>query len=188
MSKLDAKEKNVQPLRTLSEIEDMKWSLRRNCSERDYFMFVFGLNTGLRVSDIVPLKVSQVRGKTHLKIKEQKTDKVKEFLLPKTLRDEIDLYTKGMDDEDYLFPSRKGDKHITPTQAYRALVKAGEGIGRDDIGTHTMRKTFGYHYYKKTLDVVKLQKLFNHSAPSITLKYIGIERDELDESLEDFSL
>jgi integrase len=182
------KEKNVQPLRTAKEIEDMKWALSRYCSERDRFMFTFGLNTGLRVSDIVPLKVQEVRNKTHVVLREQKTGKVKRFLLPMKLREEIESYSAQMNDDDYLFPSRKGNGHITPTQAYRALVKAGEALGRDDIGTHTMRKTFGYAYYRQTKDIAFLQEIFNHSAPSITKRYIGITQDEIDKTLEGFSL
>ncbi|MFB7304054.1 site-specific integrase [Heyndrickxia sporothermodurans] len=181
-------EKNVQPLRTQEEIEEMKWALRRFGSERDRFLFVFGINTGLRVSDIVPLKVSDVRGQQHVIKREQKTGKVKRFYLNKALRAEIDAYTNGMADDDYLFPSRKGNAHITPTQAYRVLVKAADMLERKDIGTHTMRKTFGYHHYKRNKDVAALQTLFNHSAPSITLRYIGITDDEIEATLEDFSL
>ncbi|MGP7815549.1 tyrosine-type recombinase/integrase [Niallia sp. 01092] len=181
-------EKNVQPLRTREEIEEMKWSLRRHCSERDHFMFVFGINTGLRISDIVPLKVKDVKNKQHVIKKETKTKKIKRFYLNNTLREEIATYIQGMDDEDYLFPSRKGDKNISTTQAYRSLVKAAKMIDRDDIGTHTMRKTFGYHHYQRNKDVATLQTLFNHSAPSITLGYIGITDDEVEATLIDFSL
>ncbi|WP_026562487.1 site-specific integrase [Bacillus sp. J37] len=182
------KEKNVQPLRTREEIEDMKQSLRRFCSERDRFLFIFGINTGLRVSDILPLRVIDVKGKSHVVIKEKKTSKSKRFFLNEGLRSEIDTYIRGMDDEDLLFLSRKGDKPISTTQAYRALVKAAEMIGRDDIGTHTMRKTFGYHYYRRTKDIAFLQDIFNHSAPSITKRYIGITQDEIDETLKGFTL
>ncbi|KMY41465.1 site-specific integrase [Peribacillus loiseleuriae] len=182
------KEKNVQPLRTAKEIEDMKWALRRYGSERDYFLFVFGINTGLRVSDIVPLTVGDVRGKAHVVIREKKTNKTKRFMLPVKLREEIEDYTAHMSDEEYLFSSRKGNGPITPTQAYRALVKAGDVLGRGDIGTHTMRKTFGYAYYRRTKDLAFLQNIFNHSAPSITKRYIGITQDEIDETLKDFSL
>lgn len=179
---------NVQPLRTIQEIEDMKYFLTRYCSARDCFMFVFGINTGLRVSDILPLKVKDVRGKKHVMIVERKTDKTKTFTIPRSLREEIEEYTRGMDPNDYLFPSRKKGGHISTTQAYRALVKAGKMMDRDDIGTHTMRKTFGYMYYKRTKDVAKLQEIFNHSSTKITKRYIGINQDEIDESLEDFSL
>lgn len=181
-------EKNVQPLRTAKEIEEMRWALSRYVSARDLFMFNLGINTGLRVSDIVPLTVADVKGKMHLLLTEKKTGKPKRFLIPRATREAIEVYTKGMDESDFLFASRKGDSHISTTQAYRALQKAAEALGRDDIGTHTMRKSFGYHHYKKNKDVASLQLLFNHSSPSITLKYIGITSDEIDKTMEDFSL
>ncbi|MFP7479480.1 site-specific integrase [Terribacillus saccharophilus] len=181
-------EKNVQPLRTQAEIEEMKWALRRFGTERDRFLFVFGINTGLRVSDIVPLKVGDVRDKQHVIQREKKTGKPRRFFMNAKLREEIAEYTAGMGEEEYLFPSRKGTAPISTTQAYRVLTKAAAMLERDDIGTHTMRKTFGYHYYKRTKDVASLQTLFNHSAPSITLKYIGITDEEIEASLVDFSL
>ena len=97
-------------------------------------------------------------------------------------------YTENMNEEGYLFPSRKGDSHISTTQAYRILVQAAELIGRTDIGSHSMRKTFGYHYYKRTHDVVTLMNIFNHSDQSITKRYIGITEEEVADSLRDFRL
>lgn len=179
---------DVQPLRTRQEIEDMKQSIRRWCGERDWFLFIVGINTGLRISDIVPLKVKDVQG-NHVNVLEGKTQK-KRRVLWEEIRQEIEAYTRGMGSEDWLFPSRRrdGKGHISETQAYRALVKAGDMIDRSDIGTHTMRKTFGYHHYKRNKDVAKLQEIFNHSAPSITMSYIGIRQDEIDESLKGFKL
>lgn len=133
----------MQPLRTKQEIEDMRWALSRYATARDLFMFNFGINTGLRISDIVPLKVIDVKGKSHLIITEHKTGKFKRFLIPKATREAIEDYVRGMDDEDYLFASSKGSSHISTTQAYRSLQKAAEALGRDDIGTHTMRKSLG---------------------------------------------
>jgi integrase len=178
---------DVQPLRSLQDIEDMKQSLRRWCSERDYFLFLLGINTGLRVSDIVALRVKDIQGKDHLLISEEKSGK-RRLVFLKPIQTDVEAYTKGMDPDGWLFPSRKGGGPISPTQAYRALVKAGAMIDRADIGTHTMRKTFGYHYYKRHQDVAKLQEIFNHSAPSITKRYIGITQDEIDHSLDGFKL
>src|SRR5690606_40635752 len=72
------KEKNVQPLRSAQEIEDMRWALSRYASARDLFLFNLGINTGLRVSDLVPLKVKDVKGKVHLVITEKKTGRSEE--------------------------------------------------------------------------------------------------------------
>ena len=174
---------NVQPLRTKEELDDMKWSLRRFCSERDYYLFLFGINTGLRVSDILSLQVKDVRDSVNIRIVQKKNQKVRIVKIGH-IGNYTQDYIKGMADDDYLFVSRKGNKPITDTQAYRALVKAGEMIDRDDIGTHTMRKTFGYFHYKRHKDVATLQQIFSHSTPAITKQYIGITQEELDDSID----
>ena len=51
-----------------------------------------------------------------------------------------------------------------------------------------MRKTFGYHQYKNKKDVAMLMTLFNHASPDITLRYIGIQQDQQDKSMDDFYL
>ncbi|NNU94690.1 site-specific integrase [Geobacillus sp. NFOSA3] len=181
------KSQTVQPIRSKEKIEEIKKLLKKE-SERDYFLFVMGINCGLRISDMLKLKVGDVRGKQYIKIKEGKTDKFKRFRINAALQKEINNYTEGMADEDYLFPSRKGDKPITRVQAYRILNKVAKKVGLEEIGTHTLRKTFGYHFYKKTHDVAMLQEIFNHSSPSVTKRYIGISQDEIDQAIDDFSL
>jgi integrase len=175
---------HVQPIRDCAKIKEMK----KRLAPRDAFMFTLGINVGCRISDLLKLKVKDLRGKTHLSIKESKTDKTKRFLINKGLQELVNNYTKKMNDEDWLFPSRKGDKPITRVQAYRVLNKVAQELGLEEIGTHTLRKTFGYHFYKKTKDVAMLQEIFNHSAPSVTLRYIGINQDSMDVALEDFNL
>ena len=68
------------------------------------------------------------------------------------------------------------------------MQKLGMEMGRDDFGTHTMRKTFGYHYYRQTHDIATLMAIFNHSSQQITKRYIGITEDEINESLDKFRL
>ena len=184
--------KIVQPIRDKNKINEMKIELRKKVT-RDYLLFVTGINTGLRISDIIKLKVSDVLNedrsiKSHITINEQKTGKLKKFKINDTLAREFTEYTKNMKMIDYLFPSRKGIEPITRIQVYRILNVVAKKIGLDEIGTHTLRKTFGYWFYKKTKDIAMLQKLFNHSSPSITLRYIGIEQDEIDEAYDDFEI
>jgi integrase len=180
--------KDVQPLRDKQQIEDMKWSLRKWCGERDYILFLIGINTGLRVSDLLKLKVGDVRRKKKIVIQEGKTKKARTINLT-NIYDEIQEYIKGKKNDEWLFPSRKGDKPITPTQAYRQLNKAAEMVDiTEGIGTHTMRKTFGYWFYKKTKNIAALQEILNHSHPAITMRYIGITQEEIDKELEDFVL
>jgi len=177
----------VQPIRERNKIAEIKLILKHH-SYRDYFLFTVGINTGLRISDILKLQVRDVRDRTHITIKEQKTGKGKRLKINTALRSIIDEYITGMDDEDYLFPSRKGSGPIGRVQAYKVLNTAARKVGLDEIGTHTLRKTFGYHFYQKTRDVAQLQEILNHSAPSVTLRYIGINQDIIDGAIEDFIL
>ncbi|MED1092193.1 site-specific integrase [Bacillus paramycoides] len=179
--------REVQPIRDREKIEEIKTRLK-NKNARDWFMFEMGINVGLRISDLLPLRVFDVRGKTHISIKEKKTDKNKRFKINGNMQRLIEEYTKYMEEEDYLFPSNKTDKAIQRVQAYKILNAVGREAGLEEIGTHTLRKTFGYHFYQRTKDVALLQELFNHSAPSVTLKYIGINQDIIDAAIDDFYL
>lgn len=180
--------KTVQPIRDSKIISQFK-NLLQIKGDKYYIMFVIGLNTGLRISDILKLKASDVRGKTHVTLTEKKTGKHKRFLINDYLNKEIESYLNntGLSNDDYIIASRKGDnKPITRIQAYRVLNDAAEKLELDEIGTHTMRKTFGYWHYRQYKDVAVLQDIFNHSAPSITLKYIGINDDVKDSTLKEF--
>jgi integrase len=155
-------------------------------------MLLIGLNTGLRIGDIVPLKVKDIRSRSHISIIEQKTNKAKRFPVA-SIKYELDKYIEGMDNEDFLFTSRQVNSegvksHITTTQAYRALKKIADSLDIKEFGTHSCRKSFGYHYYNKTKDIAKLMNIFNHSSQSVTLNYIGMTQESIDESLEGFYL
>jgi integrase len=178
----------VQPIRDQKKIIEVQDLLLKQ-SYRDFMLFTIGINTGLRVSDILSLKVSDVKDKTHISIWEQKTKKYKRFLINANLKKHIDKYIKHMSPDDYLFQSRKGEnKPLTRIQVYRILNDVAAKCGLEEIGTHTMRKTFGYWHYKQFKDVAILQDIFNHSSPSITLKYIGITDDNKDKTIEGFYL
>ena len=178
----------VEPIRDKKIIEEFKRELLKR-NYRDYMMFIIGINAGLRISDILSLKVKDVKDQTHIKIHEKKTGKLKRFKINLHLKSEIDNYITGMSDNDWLFPSRKrGDKPITRVQAYRILNEVAKKLGIQEIGTHTLRKTFGYWFYKQFKDVAMLQEIFNHSSPSITLRYIGINADIIDNSIDNFIL
>lgn len=178
---------NVQPLRSSEEINDFLFFLRRTANfERDTFLFLFGINNGLRMSDVVNLKVKNVRGSKQSWIIEKKTGK-KKMLFLENLSDLIEKYTRDMHDEDWLFPSREGG-HIKVNTVYKQYQKIAQQLGRDDIGTHTLRKTFGYHYYRKTRDIATLMEIYNHSSEKVTKRYLGITQDEIGDSLRDFRL
>jgi integrase len=176
----------VQPIRNRADIERMKTALRGN--PRDYRLFVLGINVGLRVSDLLRLKVGDIRGKTALNLHEKKTGKTKQLRFNSAV---IELLRDlpGADDA-YLFPSREGsNRPITRQTAYNVLNAAARRAGVDcEIGTHTMRKSFGYHRYKAGVPLETLQAVFNHSSPRETLRYIGIVQDDIDEVYEAVAL
>ena len=92
-----------------------------------------------------------------------------------------------------VFKSRKGNNiPITRQQAYRILNSAAEDLGivernnkgiivSGEIGTHTLRKTFGYHAYRNGVALELLMDIFNHSTPAMTLRYIGITERQKQE-------
>ena len=179
----------VQPIRSREKIAEIKNILAKS-NTRDLLLFVMGINSGLRISDLIALKVKDVRSKSHIEIVEIKTQKDKCFIITPTISKILYPYIENMADDEYLFQSRNGQNlPITRIQAYRIINSATKKAGiTDKIGTHTLRKTFGYHHYSENKDVAILQTIFNHSSPSITLKYIGITQDEIDKSYSNFSL
>lgn len=169
----------VQPIKKKRDIEAMKNALHG----RDRLLFIFGINSGLRISDILPLTVGDIRNKDSLTIREKKTSKSKTFRFNTAIKSAIkEVITPDMNDDDYIFRSRKGtNKPISRVQAYRILNAAAERAGLNiDIGTHTLRKTFGYHAHKAGVDLALLQSIFNHNSQRETLRYIGIVQDDID--------
>ncbi len=179
----------VQPIRDKEAIEKVK-NLLLNNGYRDYLLFVAGINTGLRISDLLRLRVKDIKNKTHIEIREGKTGKGKRFFINPTLKSCFESFTQNTNPESYLFASRKGsNRPLTRVQAYRIINQAVKAAGIcDRIGTHTLRKTFGYWHYQTFKDVAVLQEIFNHSSPSVTLRYIGINADIIDKTIESFSL
>lgn len=183
----------VEPIRDRKKLEKMKTYLKGK-NLRDYCLFVLGINSGLRISDLLKLKIEDVAIKKRngyeivdvIDLKEQKTGKLKKFPINKSAKSAIQEYLdkKRVNSpiSEPLFKSKKGDKAISRNMAWMVLNEAGKTVGiRDKIGTHTLRKTFGYHAYVSGQDIAVIQKLLNHSMPSITLRYIGITQDELDD-------
>lgn len=179
----------VQPIKDKATIKDIYDYLKEK-NMRDAVMFATGIYTGLRISDILALKVRDVRDRDYIYIREIKTGKEKRITINRFLKKLYKEYTAGKKDYESLFPGKQRiNKPITRQRAYSILSDAAKQFGiMDGIGTHTMRKTFGYHYYKKTKDVATLMEVFNHSHESITLKYIGITQDTISKVYEGIDL
>ena len=167
----------VQPIRSLKQIETIKKLLKQQ-SLRDYCLFVLGINSGLRISDLLKLRISDVaekgKVKDRIRLRENKTNKFKDFPISDNAKSAIREYLKSRQysENEPLFISRKNKGFLLRQRAYKIKEK---------IGTHTLRKPFGYHAYNNGYDIAIIQKLFNHSSPSVTLRYIGITQDEMDD-------
>jgi integrase len=175
----------VDPIRDLKAIEAIKKLLASK--PRDLLLFVMGINNGLRCGDLLRLKVGDVKNLKageSITVKESKTGKTNILVINKSTFRALTRYLEAIkpaDDDDPLFPSRKGSAALT-TGTVNGMVKAWtKAINLPgNFGAHSLRKTFGY--VQRTLYGVGfeiLAKRFNHSSPSITMRYLGLSSDEV---------
>lgn len=164
----------VQPIKNKSDIELMKKAL----TGRNLLMFIVGINTSLRISDILKLKREDFID-DHIVLHENKTGKRKTIRINDALKKAV---TELAPPTGYLFPSQKGDEEISRVQAWRILKQAASRAGLTiAFGTHTLRKTFAYHAYENGTDLALLMRVLNHSSQKETLRYIGIEQESIDD-------
>jgi len=178
----------VDPIRKVKDIQSISKMLQD--SPRNHLLFVMGTNNGLRTGDLLKLKVGDVRnmkvGDT-LMIREGKTGKRNILVMNESIYKSLQTYLEKLkpDDEEFLFRSRKGNQAIT-IQCVNNMVKkwAGEINLKGNYGAHSLRKTWGY--IQRTVYGVGFEilcKRFNHSSPSITMRYLGIEDKEVQNIL-----
>ena len=125
--------------------------------------------------------------KDEIRLYEQKTGKYRTFRISTSLKRVLRAYCRNKKGHEYLVPNPRTGQPISRVQAWRVINKFARRYGLKHIGTHTMRKTFGYHFYTKHGDVSMLMEIFNHSHESITLRYLGINKKIIDDSMEHFS-
>ncbi len=179
----------VDPIRDKKRLEAMKKCLKGQ-STRDYLMFMIGISSALRISDILNLKVSDVWDENKIvpsiKVREKKTDKAKTFPVTKNLEGAIKTYIQEYNpiaSDTYLFASRKGSNTpITRQQAHVIISNAAKAVGITDIiSTHSMRKTWGYWAYKSGVSLALIMEALNHANIKETKRYLGITQDDLNE-------
>lgn len=179
----------VQPIKDKEKIEAMKKMLRAS-TLRNELLFVLGINTGLRISDLLGLRIADVMTTKgiadRLELREQKTRKKRTVALNLKTRRLIARYLEterpSAQPHEALFRSQKGGRAISRQHAYEILNDAARSIGiTERIGTHSLRKTFGYFAYQQGIDLAMIQKLLNHSNQAETLRYIGITQEQMDE-------
>lgn len=177
----------VEPIRDMTIVNEM-YSYLVGKDLRYGLLFKFGLNTGLRISDILPVRLTDVLNsegnfREYFILNERKTGKEKKIKINSSLCNEIHKYKTAakLIPESYLFESRKGS-HLGRVQAYRILKTAAQTAGIENFGTHSLRKTWGYWTYKlSNHNIGLIMDTFNHSSPNVTLRYIGISQDQKDE-------
>lgn len=179
----------VPPIKDKTQIEQMKAALLSQ-SYRNYVIFTLAINYGRRISDILEMRVSDVRGREYFSVREDKTGKKIPIKVNSEVTEMLEKYCSDMADDQYLFPSKKrsseypadsmGHTPISRIQVWRDLKEAAAECGIDYIGTHSLRKTFGYWLYKKTNDLALVQKIFGHRTQLDTLRYIGMEQEYID--------
>ncbi len=169
---------SVEPIKQLSDIKKLKKLLAGN--PRDYCLFVLGINTNLRASDLLNIKVEQVDGSKELALKEIKTGKPRRITLNKAVVKAVDgLLTSKMCKGDYLFEGQRG---VLTVPSLSRMVKgwcASINL-KGNYASHTLRKTWGYQQRVAFgVGLPELMVCFNHSSQRQTLDYLCIQEQEI---------
>ena len=160
-------------------------------NKKDYrflLFFLIGINTGLKVNEILELDVSDVRDKDYSIIKQCLAGIKKRLPINKEIKELIKLLTEKSDKNSPLFVSCRG-KRLERTTVYNEFKTICEDLGlSEDYSIASLRKTFGYHYYQQYKDLSFLQWLFNQSTVVATMEYIDIDENLSSRFNPEFSL
>ena len=156
----------VEPIRKLKDINNLKKLLVNK--PRDFCLFIVGINTDLRASDLLGLVARQVRGLKpgdDIEIKEIKTHKPRRLTLNKACINALNalLSSRVYNDEDKLFQGQRGP--ITVSYLNRLVKSWAKALNlRGNYGSHTLRKTFGYiKHTEQGATLPELMVCFNHN-------------------------
>lgn len=184
----DARLNTVEPIRDKKDIKRIREFFDSKGWHKYNVIFYFGVRSGLRISDILGFKIKDVRDKKYVELREQKTGKGKRFELAQELQDLLNDWCGNKPDDAWLFEGRK-NKKLDRSQVYRRINDAIEALHIDaNVGTHTLRKTFGYHHFRQFNNITLLQQIFNHTSPEVTKRYIGITQDEINTTYRNLNL
>lgn len=188
-----------EAVKTKSDIQTIENFILRHYGTHYADMWRLGINVALRVSDMLSITMESAREAVkgqYLIIRESKTayaNREKRVIrlnstAMRVLADRIDEYPDDM----YLFQSHcrnmKGKvAPLTRQGVYEAFREAGRAVGVR-MGTHTMRKTRGYMMHQAGIPIEMICKMFNHSHPAVTMRYIGLTQQAIDKTYEDIEL
>lgn len=181
----------IRTVRDINKFKDFYISKKRN--PRNYLLIVLGLNTALRISDILALRwndVCEIRDRIirkHLQLDEKKTSKHSVVLLNPQVKNALLIYIRSLGGwrsihaGAYIFKSQKGNGPIGRVQAWRIISLAAKSCRIEGtISPHSLRKTFGYHAWKEGISPELIMNIFQHSSFEITRRYLGICQDDRD--------
>lgn len=164
------------PIKDIKIINIIKEYYKKSGNNRDLLFFLLSINTGLKLNEIANLNVEDVKDKDFIVV-EHCTEKIKKRVpLNDEIKDLIEVVIASRNRKEPLFISGKGNR-IERTTVYRNFKEMCDNLGLDNLSIASLRKTFGYHYYKKTKDLAYLQWWFNHSSITHTMNYLCIEDD-----------
>ena len=179
--------KEAKPLRSVKDINKLKNYFLERGEYRNYLLVTVGLNTALRISDILKLKwtdmfdIKNHRFRKYIELKEQKTGKTQTIYINKGIREAVEMYfVNGNMESEYIFEGRKHGP-IDRVQVHRILKRACADTGIPDISCHSLRKTFGYQAWKRGAPPAILMNIYNHSSFTITKRYLGISQEDRDD-------
>lgn len=191
----------TQPIRNPIQLQAFKeYYTDEKPNVRNYTLCILGLNTALRITDILHLKWGDVYDFSketyfsHIAVTEQKTGKQNVIALNntviQTLQNYFDALPAPPTAQDYLFQSRKGTNlPLSRSQAFRIIKEAAQAVGLSQhVSCHSLRKTFGYYAWQQGTPPVLLMNIYNHSSFQITKRYLGIEQDDKDNVFLNISL
>jgi len=180
----------VEPFRHTKDIKTMLDICEEEGKYKEKLLLLFGINSSLRISDLLKLKWDDVltperkRIKNQFKIKEGKTGKTKVITINAMLKEGLEDFMKHDPTmEGYLFKSEYRDKEgqpITRQYAHKFIKWITYAAGLEgNYSTHSLRKTFGYRAREAGVDISKLMLVLNHSSPEVTLRYLGYTAREI---------
>lgn len=188
----------TKPIKNQENIQKLKDYFLEQKRYRDYTLVTFGLNTALRISDLLSLTWHDVYHFdkkcffTYVTIKEQKTGKINQIYLNDSVIQALSLLLENKCDiceESYIFQSRKGSQPISRIQAYRIIHDASNELGFETkISCHSLRKTFGYQAWKQGAEPALIMNIYNHSSYQITKRYLCIDQDDRDSLYQKINL
>jgi integrase len=192
----------VEPIRDKKKLAQIKNLLRGQGRFRDLLLFVVGINTALRISDLLALRMGDFidadgEVRKQFRIREQKRGKRHEVVINNSIREALDEYREAYPDvEDnpahfVFFNTRTHDymRPISRVQAWKFIAAICQDVGlRGNYGTHTLRKTWGYHARMSGVDLTLIMDKLNHNSLAYTKRYLGITDDELGEVVRKLNL